>query len=209
MPALRDRLTVSVAAATGAFMVVQYFVNAAWSDGVYRTLLDWMQIIFAASLVVGVISVLRNHLSRAISKPQERWYSLILIVSALAMSLLGFAFGAGRGSSFLWAFDHLQAPMQSTVFSLLAFYIASAAFRGFRARSGESAILLAAAFIVLVARVPLGESLSGHASSAADWIVNVPALAAKRAMLIGIGLGMVATALKVIAGVERTYMGRR
>jgi hypothetical protein len=125
------------------------------------------------------------------------------------MAIAGFTGGFDQGSWFLWTFNHLQAPMQATVFSLLAFYVTSAAFRGFRARSVESSILIVAGLIVLLGRVPLGELMTPHLPSVADWIVNVPALAAKRAILIGIGLGMVATALKVIAGVERTYMGGR
>ena len=99
--------------------------------------------------------------------------------------------------------------MQSTVFSLLAFYVASAAYRGFRARSGESLILVIAAMIVLVGRVPLGDWISPYIPATADWVLNVPALAAKRAILIGIGLGMIATSLKVILGIERTYLGGR
>lgn len=209
MNILRDRLAIYTAAAAGVFMVVQYFVTAGWMDSTYRSILDWMQIIFACALIVGIGSVAKNHVVRIRKRPSDRPYSFVLLVSVVVMSILGFTGGIDQGSSFLWAFNHLQAPMQGTVFSLLAFYVTSAAFRGFRARSVESAILIVAGLTVLIGRVPLGELLVPHLPAGAEWIVNVPALAAKRAILIGIGLGMVATALKVIAGVQRTYLGGR
>jgi hypothetical protein len=209
MNILRDRLAMFTAGSAGGFMVVQYFVGVGWMDTTYRAILSWMQIIFACALLVGIGAVLKNHIIRLQRRPSDRLYSLVLLLAVVVMSLLGFIGGIDQGSSFLWVFNHLQAPMQGTVFSLLAFYVTSAAFRGFRARSVESAILIVAGMIVLIGRVPLGELMTPHLPAAADWIVNVPALAAKRAILIGIGLGMVATALKVIAGVERTYLGGR
>jgi hypothetical protein len=209
MNILRDRLAMFTAGSAGGFMVVQYFVGVGWMDTTYRAILSWMQIIFACALLVGIGAVLKNHVIRLQRRPSDRLYSLVLLLAVVVMSLLGFTGGIDQGSSFLWVFNHLQAPMQATVFSLLAFYVTSAAFRGFRARSVESAILIVAGMIVLIGRVPLGELITPHLPAAADWIVNVPALAAKRAILIGIGLGMVATALKVIAGVERTYLGGR
>jgi len=209
MNLLRDRSAIITATAAGIFMVVQYFVSAPWMDSAYRMILSWMQIIFACALLVGIGAVMKSHLGKFWKNPSERVYSGILLVAIVAMAVAGFIGGIDQGSVFLWLFNHLQAPMQATVFSLLAFYVTSAAFRGFRARSVESAILIGAGLIVLIGRVPIGELITPYLPATADWIVNVPALAAKRAILIGIGLGMVATALKVVAGVERTYLGGR
>jgi hypothetical protein len=206
---MRDRLAILTASIAGLFMAAQYFLTAPAANTVYRSILSWMQVVFAFALVVGVIGVLRLHLER-MSKRRSGWlYSVALLAGVALMSLLGFIGGTERGTAFQWVFDHWQAPMQSTVFSLLAFYVASAAYRGFRARSGESVVLVIAALVVLLGRVPIGEWISPLLPTTADWLLNVPALAAKRAILIGIGLGMIATSLKVIAGLERTYLGGR
>jgi hypothetical protein len=104
-------------------------------------------------------------------------------------------------------FLNIMIPIQATMFSLLAFYIASAAYRAFRARSLLASILLAAAVIIMIRFAPLGP-ISSVVSDISSWILRIPNMAAKRAIFIGVGLGMVATAIKVLLGIERTYMGR-
>jgi hypothetical protein len=95
-----------------------------------------------------------------------------------------------------------------TMFALLAFYIASAAFRAFRVRRTEAALLAGTAVIVMLGRVPVGAALWPGLPEVTDWIMNAPQLAAKRAILIGAALGAVSTGLKVILGLERNFLGR-
>ena len=206
---MHRRLPILVCIAAGVFMTAQYFVDAPAVAAVYRAVLEWMQIIFVCALLVGALRVVTGHL-QTISRRDSNWpYAAIALFGVALMVGLGFGFGNEPHTPFLWVFDHLQVPMQTTVFSLLAFYAASAAFRGFRARRLDSAILVLAALVVLLGRVPIGEMVSPHVPTVVGWVLDVPAVAAKRAILIGIGLGMAATALKVIVGMERTYLGGR
>lgn len=105
--------------------------------------------------------------------------------------------------------DYVLTPILSTMFSLLAFFIASAAYRAFRARNLLATLLLIAALIVMLRfnpYMPFGLPLLVAKTS--NWLMNVPNQAAQRAIVIGIGLGIVATSLKVILGIERGYMGK-
>lgn len=149
------------------------------------------------------------------------------------------------GSLFMWFFDHCFVPLDATMFSLLAFYIASAAFRAFRARSFEATALLIAGCLVMIGRVPLGEqivlipkdaliTLFNHyapavysllhvplpdqtavtaqmsdmnISAISSWILNNPNNAAQRGILLGVILSQIAIGLRIIFGIERTYMG--
>lgn len=189
-------------------MLVQFFVPHPVGTEAYETVLDWVQIIYVFALFVGVAGIIKLHGSKLSTGKKGWFYSLTTIVGLAAMAIAGFAFGVGKGTPFNWIFQNLQAPMQATMFSLLAFFIASAAYRGFRARNLESVLLLLAAVMVMIGRVPIGKMIFPYSPEVADWILRVPSMAARRGVFIGIGLGSIATALRVIVGIERTYLGR-
>lgn len=106
-----------------------------------------------------------------------------------------------------WIFDHVFAPCNATVFALLAFFVASAAFRAFRARSLEAGLLLGAAIVVLLARAPIGAQLAGWLPDLAQWILDVPSNGSRRAIMMGAAVAAIATSLRVILGLERSHLG--
>jgi hypothetical protein len=205
---INRRVPLLVCFISGLFGLVQYFLPHPLVIGMYAEMLDWVQVIFAFTLIVGVLSLFQIHF-RKISSREKYWaYSLVTLGGILTMAVAGFAGGTDRGTVFMWIFDNIQVPMQSTVFAMLAFFVASAAYRGFRLRNLEAGILLATALIIMLGRVPLGEMIGAWVPASAHWILNVPSMAAKRAVLIGIGLGSITTAMRVILGIERSYLGR-
>jgi hypothetical protein len=112
-----------------------------------------------------------------------------------------------NGSFFMRLFEFVYIPIQATMFSLLAFYITSAAYRAFRARNLLATIVLLSAIVVMLGRVPIGEAISPYIPAFAQWIMMVPNMAAQRAIMIGLGLGGAAIAIKIVLGIERSYMG--
>jgi len=204
---MKTRLPIAICFIFGIFTLIQYFTSDPTMALIYAEILDWMQIIFVFTLLVGVVTIFKIH-SIKIARQQNNWpYSLLTIIGIAVMAILGFTRGTDWGSPFLWIFMNIQVPMQSTMFALLAFYVASAAYRGFRFRNKEAAVLLITAIIVMLGRVPLGHQISDFIPRVAEWIIDNPSVAAKRGILIGIGLGSITTALRVILGVERSYVG--
>jgi hypothetical protein len=112
-----------------------------------------------------------------------------------------------------WVFKYMYSPLQATMFSLLAFFIASAAFRAFRMRTFEAGLLLGAGLLVMFGRVPLGQFDLGIASdefsflTVMNWIMAVPTTAAQRGIMMGAAMGVIVMGLKVILGIERSYLG--
>ncbi len=202
---MSSRIPLIVCLVAGLIMFLQYFSAHPVARAMFNQVNDWWQIIFAFTLFVGVAAFMNNSM-RAIRRGKERPFKTVSLLALISMPLLAIIGGTKIGSPFLWTFDNLQAPMQATVFSLLAFFVASASFRGFRARNLQATILLVAALIVLLGRMPIMAYLSDTIPELTYWIQDYPSMAARRAILIGIGLGSMTTALRVILGLERTYL---
>ncbi len=202
---MRNKLPLIICLISGLIMFLQYFSKHPVSRAVYSSILDWWQIIFAFTLLVGAAAFVKVSL-KGLQKKGEGKYKAIALAGVVVMPILAIIGGNKLGSPFLWVFENIQAPMQSTVFSLLAFFVASAAYRGFRARTIPAAILLISALFVLLGRIPISEYFSEWFTRIMFWIQDYPSMAARRAILIGIGLGSLTTAMRVILGIERTYM---
>jgi hypothetical protein len=202
---MKTKLPFLICLISGVVMFLQYFSGHPVARAVYNNILDWWQIIFAFTLFVGVAAFIKNNLKN-ISRRKERPYRTIALLGLLLMPFLALIGGTRIDTPFQWVFENIQAPMQATVFSLLAFFVASASFRGFRARTIQATILLVSALVVLIGRIPIADYLSNAIPKITFWIQDYPSMAARRAILIGIGLGSMTTALRVILGIERTYL---
>ncbi len=121
-----------------------------------------------------------------------------------------------QGSPFWWLYEYAFKPLTATMFAMLAFYVASAAFRAFRAKNVEAILLLGTAFLILLGRTFAGvlltdwlpESLSGlRIENLTIYVMQVFNTAGNRAIMIGIALGIVSTSLKVLLGIDKSYLG--
>ena len=197
----------------GILMIIQYFIPHQISQTIFEYYTDWAPIIVAFALVLGVGSLTRIH-SHKIKRRAQNWpYSWAVLIPLYTMPFLAHIWpqslggGMDQPSIYHFLFMHIQVPIQATMFSMLAFYIASAAFRAFRAKSALATVLLIAAVIVMLGQVPIGDLLGKWLPSTGLWILRYPNLAAKRAIMLGVGFGMLATNLKIIFGVERNWLG--
>lgn len=218
---MRRQIPLALVFIFGVFMIFQYFVPHESSEWIYEFLLDWIYIIGIFALALGIWSLIRVSIAKIKARKTDWGYPIITLLGLFLMILfgftgyrdgsLGFHFMTAEGLSnpmFRNFFDYILIPIQATMFALLAFFIASAAYRAFRARNVLASLLLVAALVVMLRFNPYLGPIGPYVADAASWLLKVPNLAAKRAIIIGIGLGMVATALKIILGIERGYMGK-
>lgn len=189
-------------------MMIQFFIPHPISVGFYDLTTKWIRIVSAFALVLGVGSLTLYHLDR-LQRRRPGWvYSIVTLVALVITAIVGLVWGVKPGAPLQEViFKNMLVPLNASMFAILAFYMASAAYRAFRARTKEAALLLIAAFIVMLGMVPIGTAIWGKLPEVAEWILSVPNMAAKRAILFGVALGAIATSLKVILGIERGWLG--
>lgn len=211
----RRTLPLIIAFVMGVIGILCFYIPYSEAESLELELTKWDRIVAAFALVLGIYSLMRLHWSR-VRRQNPGWgYSFLVFVGFVVMTLFAI-YNDGQWPSnpqeidtgpFVWMYDYVQVPADATMFSILAFFIASAAYRTFRARTIEAAILLVSAIIVMIGRVPIGAAISPELPDLAQWMMDVPNLAAKRGILLGVSLGAVATALRIIFGIERSYLG--
>ncbi len=189
----------------GLFTFSYYYVPHKIMQDMWDTASAWSMIVGGGAMAVGAISMIKTYYHRSMNKSDSnRYYSMTSLISLVVMTVVGLVGGIEPGSLFNNIFVNVLAPLDSTMFSLLAFYISSAAFRSFRLKNFSAGLLLAAALLVMIAQIPLGGVISPIIPQIKDWILDYPNVAAQRAIMIGIAIGAVSTALKIILGIDRS-----
>lgn len=218
---MKTTVPVAVAFLAGMALVLSFFFREGTFIGdISQELKIWLTIVGGFTLLLGVVSITRVNWAAVKNRKDDWGYKLLTLISIFAMAIPGVLpsswsplLGRNEGSIYDWLFVYLDSPMMATMFATLAFYIASAAYRAFRARSAESTILLLTATVVMLWRVPMGEAFlnlfPGDIPSFLNtYIMNGANLAVQRGIIIGAALGAASMSLRIILGIERTYMGK-
>ena len=194
----------------GFFYAIVYYVavpGVVDLQAISDQLLAYITAVLTAAFAIGVINLTRVHWIN-IKRRRATWrYSIILLLclfSMLVFSVIASPFALDPNSVIIpasviqfstpiWEFLYykIMVNIQTSIFSLLAFFIASAAYRAFRARSIESTILLVAGLLVVLGQAPIADLIWPGFSVIRDWIMAFPNTAGQRGILIGAALGIV------------------
>lgn len=207
---MRTTLPLVITFIVGMIMLGEAFIPHWRYRVISENMFEWGLILAAAAFLLGLINLVQVNLPKVLRRETDWGYKAVMLVALVATLIVGFAGGADRlnnGEAYKWVFDFVFIPLNATMFALLAFYIASAAFRAFRARNIEATVLLVAAIVVMIGRVPIGEALSERLPTLVNWLMEVPNTAARRAIFVGAALGAIATGIRIILGIERSHLG--
>jgi len=216
---VKSKLPLVLLIVMGIFGITSRFIPHPGAETFNAYLRDTLlRIISAFALILGLGNLILRHWTK-IRRHEENYGSSVVLLLGLVISasigLLGGTSGNGVLPTVIGDFqfdistiyNKVLVPLGASMFSLLAFYMASAAYRSFRAKSTLAVLLLGSAFVVMLGQVPLGQALWDHLPQVSHWIMTVPNTAAKRGIDLGITLGVTATLLKILAGIERSWLG--
>ncbi len=233
----RRALIVLVTFLGGLFFALEYFWPTHVVDGRQVNFLsDWIEpavlalsIIGAFMVLLGVNSLVQVH-GNTLLRLRPGWgNSLAFFLAMIAMFIFmlwdyslkteptASGFMPYPTAIYQVLFNGLYQPLIAATFSLLAFYIASAAYRAFRIRSAEAGLMMIAAFIVMLGQVPIGMWLTHwiprtgahqwlsffRIETFSLWIMQYWNAPAQRAITFGIAVGALAMSLRIWLSLER------
>ncbi|HHY11896.1 MAG TPA: hypothetical protein GX529_04620 [Firmicutes bacterium] len=202
----KKTLPTIIAFVCGVTVVIAYFFNIPFIQARAQDILKWQSVIAVFALGLGAVNIIRIHVNNVQRSQNRNLYSLALLLT-FAITILVGVFAGQNSDAYKFIFDYINVPTGSAIFSLLAFYIGTAAYRAFRAKNAEAAILLLTGCIVMLGRVPLGAKILPVSVPLTNWIMSVLNVGGQRGVMIAGAIGFIAVSLRIIVGLERRSYG--
>lgn len=205
---MKKTFPVIITFVAGAIMVLQSYIQ---SDFLYTFVQSYLAravtVSSAWAVGLGAVNIIRIHGRRIKARREQYFYSIVLLVTFFWFAFLGIFIQKHNSDPFyLFFYNNILLNLSATMYSVLAFYIASAAYRSFRVRSLEASFLLLPSVIVMLGAVPIGQALWSGFPGLSSWIgtnINTPVL---RAMSIGLTLGGLTQSMLNLIGIERSHL---
>ncbi len=215
MPKLKQFLPLSIAIFFGWLTLIGLLIPV---PQLSQLVLGWAGLLVAFALLLGVLNLLIVHLNRIVKNGVINIYSLVLVLSMVAVFVIAFLDTRDPANDYLnQYFIWVQAPLEAALASLLAFFLLFAGFRLMkRQQTVWSYLFLLTAVLLLVADVLLvtnwlpacgPETLcaANIVIALEDVIRNIIVTAGMRGLILGVALGTITLAVRLLIGMERPY----
>lgn len=175
---------------------------------VFAEIRNFGAVIAAGAITLGSVILTLYHSRQIYRKRKGEWpFSIVYWIFFFLATVFGVFTSANvKDPSFLWLYNWISVPAGSALYSTTAFYITSAAFRAFRARTLESAILLLSGAVLVMMAVPFFGVIP-YLTEFGSWIMDVPGGAGFRGFIIGVALGSIGLGLRVFLGRQKEVLG--
>ncbi len=204
---LRRTLPTAIAMVIGVWFAVEYFFDFGPAlSGVTGFVSSWTGILAAGAMLVGGISVLLRYGSLVSKGEGSSWYAIIVIISTLIMFVSGIPIPALE-PAYQWMNTVVRDPVNLAAYAMVFFFITSAAFRSFKIRSLDTALMVIAAFFAFIMNAPMASAISPMLVAPGEWLASVPLFAVRRATTISSYMGIFLLWLRATLGMEKRSLG--
>ncbi len=173
------------------------------SSGILAMVLNWVIIVTGVALLVAIASLVLTHL-RFIARGKKGFLlSLVLVISFLATLTFGLILGVDDPVFLKWVGAVIR-PIETALLGLVALIMMSAAMKIFRER-GWSALTVSfgvSAVIFLILGLGFLQNLNIPVLNEVIRFVEALPMIGARGLLLGIGIGLLMMAYRVLFGVE-------
>lgn len=180
-----------------------YYIDIPLISSVNTELANWVQIMVNIALGTGFIALFLYHSRKVTRKAKGYQFSFIIFAAIAVMFVAMYSGPEVRG----WLYGEVFTAMTTSVICFALFYEVSGAYRAFRVRNLDALLLMVSGFIMIINFAPLYESLFPAFGVIPAWILGVPSMGASRGIIIGVAIGTIAIAIRILLGYEKAYTG--
>lgn len=205
---IRSReIALGILTLSAVLVLAGYYLNFTTLKSLANDLQTWAIVIAAFALGIGAVNLVSFHSMHILRRTKRQWYLSALLLLSFAVTLItGLALTPAH-PVFKWLFSYILSPLALALYSILGFFIFSAAYRSLRIKTYESSILLICAIVAIISTAPIYEAIWSGVPTVGKWLDDVPGTAGARALYLGVAIGTVIFGFRTIFWHERSQLG--
>jgi len=138
-------------------ILTQYFIVNPTIESISVNFQLWGVIIAAYAVLLGLLSYTIYH-GKQVMKTKA-WYSIWSLIVCFGTLIIGLI-QSSTSPAYTFILTMVSRPLGMAMSSFIGFFICSAAFRSFRARNIDAAILLISATVIMLRNIPIGSLIT-------------------------------------------------
>lgn len=203
---VRRVIPLYITAICGAVVLLGYFLNIGVITTASTQLTAWGAIIGPWALLISFGSILRVQIVNVRRRAPGKWYfSILALLLGAISSIVGWFLGL-NSNQFNWIYNTLILPLGNAHFAIFGFTITYVSYRGLRAKTRDSIILLICAVILILTNAPIGDVIWPGFAVIGNWLLLNANTSVMRATTLGSAMAAITLGLRVILGKEKQYL---
>ena len=196
----RREIPIGIGIILTTVILIHYFTVNPTIEAISKEFQLWGVIIAGYAALLGLLSFTLHHGKQLMNR--KSFYSGWTLFITFGTIILGLLFSTSS-PQYVFLTTKILTPLSMALGSYLGFFICAAAFRAFRARNLEAAILLFSATVIMLKNIPIGNVIVPGIFKFGNWYNDVVAFGGNRGLIIVMGVGMIVAGIRQLLGYER------